>query len=78
MCGRILVLMAQLRDRTSLRVQMLPSLTKQAALTAAKKAEVESKLAELKDYIGFGASPRASISLALAARAWVPFLIISC
>ncbi len=27
------------------------------------------KLAELKDYIGFGASPRASISLALAARA---------
>jgi hypothetical protein len=42
MRGRILVLMAQLRDRTSLRVQMLPSLTKQAALTAAKKAEVVS------------------------------------
>ena len=36
----MLVLMVQLRDRTSLRVQTLHSLAKQAALTAAKKAEV--------------------------------------
>jgi hypothetical protein len=38
----MLVLVAQLRDRTLLRVQIFSGLTEQAALTAAKKTEVVS------------------------------------